>query len=144
MIKKFEEFINEDIDFRNEYISNIYTQEELEQINEGFKDFVKKFALTAAIATSCLTAMAKPIEVKNPDKVMDVQKEILAKAEKKTKQDCKLFIAKGSSEMFAKQTATNAFNAQFGRRAKILDTQIIKTTTQSGKPLFKCVIIYTE
>jgi hypothetical protein len=46
--------------------------------------------------------------------------------------------------MFAKQTATNAFNAQFGRRAKILDTQIIKTTTQSGKPLFKCVIIYTE
>ena len=134
MIKKFEEFINEDI----------YTQEECEQINEGFKDFVKKFALTAAIATSCLTAMAKPIVVKNPDKVMSVQKEILAKAEKDTKKDCKLLIAKSSTEANAKQIVTQAYYAQGGIRAKIVDMKIIQTKTQSGKPLFKCVLIYTE
>ncbi len=146
MIKKFEEFINEDIDFGNEYISlsHTYTQEEFEQINEGFKDFIKKFALTAVIASSCLTAMAKPIVVKNPDKVMNVQKEILAKAEKTSNKDCKLLIAKGSTEAIAKQIVTQAYYAQGGIRAKIIDTQIIQTKTQSGKPLFKCVIVYTE
>ena len=72
------------------------------------------------------------------------EKEILAKAEKDTKQDCKLFIAKGSSEEWAKKTANNAFVAKFGGRAKILDTQIIQTKMDNGKPLFKCIIIYTE
>lgn len=143
MIKKFEEFVNEELELRHEKYYT-YTQEECEQINEGFKDFVKKFALTTAIATSCLTAMAKPIVVNNPDKVIETQKEILAKAEKDTKQDCKLFIAKGSSEEWAKKTANNAFVAKFGNRAKILDTQIIQTKMDNGKPLFKCVIIYTE
>jgi hypothetical protein len=141
MIKSFEEFINEDIDFGNE--SRIYTQEEFEQINEGFKDFIKKFALTAVIASSCLTAMAKPIVVKNPDKVMNVQKEILAKAEKKTNKDCKLLIAKGTTEAFAKKVATQSYYAKGGKQAKIIDTQIIQTT-ESGKPIFKCVIIYSE
>lgn len=40
---------------------NTYLNESLqnERIDEGFKDFIKKFALTAAIATSCLTAAAQ-------------------------------------------------------------------------------------
>lgn len=126
----------------------IYLNESLyhndEIIEEGFKDFIRKFAITAAVATSCLTAVAKPIVVNNPDKVIDTQKEILVKAEKDTKKDCKLFIAKGSSEAWAKQTANNAFVAKFGRSAKILDTQIIQTKMDNGKPLFKCVIIYTD
>lgn len=126
----------------------IYLNESLyhdnEIIEEGFKDFIRKFAITAAVATSCLTAVAKPIVVNNPDNVVKTQKEILVKAEKDTKKDCKLFIANGSSEARATQTANNAFVANFGRRAKILDTQIIQTKMNNGKPLFKCVIIYTE
>ena len=58
-IKTFDQFISEKYD---NYADLSHFDDFLydERIDEGFKDFIRKAAITAAVATSCITAMAAP------------------------------------------------------------------------------------
>ena len=148
MIKKFEEFVNEDLDFRNELY--MYSHEECGQIDEGFKDFIKKFALTAAIATACISSMsARDYAAKNPNQLEKIKKEIKAEGESNLKKyakidkDCNLYTGQSAQN---KSTALNLaqinFNKKFGGKANIVGTHTIETKSDSGNTVYQCVIVY--
>jgi hypothetical protein len=59
MIKSYEQFISENHNnyiYLNRFDEFIYE----DRIDEGFKDFIRKAAISVAVATSCLTSMAAP------------------------------------------------------------------------------------
>lgn len=68
---------------------NTYLNESLqnERIDEGFKDFIKKFALTAAIAASCLTAAAQTPQRMSQTNFEHKQVEIVHSLQKKYNTD---------------------------------------------------------
>ena len=60
IIKSFEEFVKENRSFDKNYVL-LETPDKISgnEIDEGLKDFIKKFAITTAVAASCLTAFAQ-------------------------------------------------------------------------------------
>jgi hypothetical protein len=68
---------------------NTYLNESLqnERIDEGFKDFIRKFAITAAVATSCLTAAAQSPQRMSQTNFEHKQIEIVHSLQKKYNTD---------------------------------------------------------
>ena len=148
MIKKFEEFVNEDLAFRNELY--MYSQEEYEQIDEGFKDFIRKFALTAAIATACISSMsAKDYVANTPRQLEKITKEIKAEGESnlqkyaKVNKECNLYTGQlAQNKSTALHIAQTNFNQKFGGKANIVGTHTVETKSDSGKTVYQCIIVY--
>lgn len=115
-------------------ISNKYHITEIQEetlINEGFNDFIKKFALTAAIATSCITAAAKPTE--NYTDNNKLNKEITQKENSlvkfgyaQNKDDIHVIIKQGSKTSVTQALARQEFynkTINQGINAKIVKTE---------------------
>ena len=112
-------------------ISNKYHIQEEILLNEGFNDFIKKFALTTAIATSCITAAAKPVD--NYTDNNKLNKEIIQKEKDLVKfgyaentNDIHLIIKQGTKTSVTQAMARQEFynkTINKGINAKILKTE---------------------
>ena len=148
MIKKFNEFVNENISFRNELYNY---QDEYEQIDEGFKDFIRKFALTSAIAMSCISAMAHEYVAKNPKQLEKIKTEIQSDAETRLKKyakvdkECHIYMCqKCENTSAALAVGQQEFAQKFGGKTNVVGTHTIATKSDSGKTLYQCVIVYVN
>lgn len=107
---------------------NIYLYESLEneRIDEGFKDFIRKFALTTAIATSCLNAAAKPIQhvddVKINKQIVQDEKFLLKYGKIDNKDDINLIIKSGHNRTVVSEKARLEFINKTKGKGHILKT----------------------
>ena len=129
---------------------NTYLSESLnindEELNEGIKDdiksFIKKFALTAAIATSCLASLnAKPTILNNVQQFYGSHNntEIVQQSDVKEK-DIVTFEGTSLDEQFARNIARSQAYAFLSKNPnyRIIDT---KTYYQPEQELFTEVFI---
>ena len=129
---------------------NTYLSESLnindEELNEGIKDdiksFIKKFALTAAIATSCLASLnAKPTILNNVQQFYGPHNntEIVQQSDAKEK-DIVTFEGTSLDEQFARNIARSQAYAFLAKNPnyRIIDT---KTYYQPKQELFTEVFI---
>jgi hypothetical protein len=145
IINIIQETLREAIDNNliNEY--NLLTEE---QLNEGFKDFLKKFALTAAIATSCLTAAAKPAEQyvdnnKLNKEIVQKEKDLVKFGYAPNTNDIHLIIKSGAKTSVTQAMARQEFYVKTvnqGINAKILKTEYFKNA-ETGENVV--VLYYT-
>ena len=117
-------------------------------LNEGFSDFIKKFALTAAIATSCLTAAAKPAEsyvdnTKLNKEIVQKERDLVKFGYAQNVNDVHLIIKSGTKTSVTQAMARQDFYAKTinqGINAKILKTEYFKNA-ETGENVV--VLYYT-
>lgn len=120
---------------------NIYLYESLEneRIDEGFKDFIRKFAITAAVATSCLAASAKPPQhidnVKLNKQIVNTEKDLVKFGYTENTEDIQLIIQSGKKQAVTQALAMEKFRQK--TLYKNINARIIKTgfydNTETGE-----------
>lgn len=110
---------------------NIYLYESLEneRIDEGFKDFIRKFALTTTIAASCLSAAAKPPQhidnVKLNKQIVNTEKDLVKFGYTENTEDIQLIIQSGKKQAVTQALAMEKFRQK--TLHKNIKARIIKT-----------------
>ena len=105
---------------------NIYLYESLEneRIDEGFKDFIRKFAITAAVATSCLTAAAKPPQrvddAKLNKQIVSVEKDLIKFGHAKSNDEIQVIIQTAKNRTVAHRLAEQDFINKTKGKAEII------------------------
>ena len=111
---------------------NIYLYESLEdnRIDEGFKDFIRKFAITAAVATSCLSAAAKPPQhvddVKLNKQIVSVEKDLIKFGHVENKDDIQIIIQTAKNRTVAHRLAEQDFINKTKGKAEIIKTSFFE------------------
>ncbi len=111
---------------------NIYLYESLEdnRIDEGFKDFIRKFAITAAVATSCLSAAAKPPQhvddVKLNKQIVSVEKDLIKFGHVENKDDIQIIIQTAKNRTVAHRLAEQDFINKTKGKADIIKTSFFE------------------
>ena len=111
---------------------NIYLYESLEneRIDEGFKDFIRKFAITAAVATSCLSAAAKPPQhvddVKLNKQIVSVEKDLIKFGHVENKDDIQIIIQTAKNRTVAHRLAEQDFINKTNGKADIIKTSFFE------------------
>ena len=122
---------------------NIYLYESLEneRIDEGFKDFIRKFAITAAVATSCLTAAAKPPQrvddAKLNKQIVSVEKDLIKFGHAKSNDEIQVIIQTAKNRTVAHRLAEQDFINKTKGKADIIKTSFFEN--EAGKHV---VVIY--
>ena len=111
---------------------NIYLYESLEneRIDEGFKDFIRKFAITAAVATSCLSAAAKPPQhvddVKLNKQIVSVEKDLMKSGYADNKDDIQIIMHNAKDRAIAHRLVQQKFINQTKGKAEIIKTSFFE------------------
>ena len=111
---------------------NIYLYESLEneRIDEGFKDFIRKFAITAAVATSCLTAAAKPPQrvddAKLNKQIVSVEKDLIKFGHAKSNDEIQVIIQTAKNRTVAHSLAQQDFINKTKGKADIIKTSFFE------------------
>jgi hypothetical protein len=122
---------------------NIYLYESLEneRIDEGFKDFIRKFAITAAVATSCLTAAAKPPQrvddAKLNKQIVSVEKDLIKFGHAKSNDEIQVIIQTAKNRTVAHRLAEQDFINKTKGKADIIKTSFFEN--EAGEHV---VVIY--
>ena len=122
---------------------NIYLYESLEneRIDEGFKDFIRKFAITAAVATSCLTAAAKPPQrvddAKLNKQIVSVEKDLIKFGHAKSNDEIQVIIQTAKNRTVAHSLAQQDFINKTKGKADIIKTSFFEN--EAGEHV---VVIY--
>lgn len=102
----------------------LYESLENERIDEGFKDFIRKFAITAAVATSCLAAAAKPAQhvddVKLNKQIVSVEKDLMKFGYVDNKDDIQMIIQTAKNRNVAHRLAEQEFVDKTNNNAELL------------------------
>lgn len=111
---------------------NIYLYESLEdnRIDEGFKDFIRKFAITTAVATACLSAAAKPPQhvddVKLNKQIVSVEKDLIKFGHVENKDDIQIIIQTAKNRTVAHRLAEQDFINKTKGKADIIKTSFFE------------------
>lgn len=122
---------------------NIYLYESLEneRIDEGFKDFIRKFAITAAVATSCLSAAAKPPQrvddAKLNKQIVSVEKDLIKFGHAKSNDEIQVIIQTAKNRTVAHRLAEQDFINKTKGKADIIKTSFFEN--EAGEHV---VVIY--
>lgn len=122
---------------------NIYLYESLEneRIDEGFKDFIRKFAITAAVATSCLSAAAKPPQrvddAKLNKQIVSVEKDLIKFGHAKSNDEIQVIIQTAKNRNVAHRLAEQDFINKTNSKADIIKTSFFEN--EAGEHV---VVIY--
>lgn len=122
---------------------NIYLYESLEneRIDEGFKDFIRKFAITAAVATSCLSAAAKPPQrvedAKLNKQIVSVEKDLIKFGHAKSNDEIQVIIQTAKNRNVAHRLAEQEFINKTNGKAEIIKTSFFEN--EAGEHV---VVIY--
>jgi hypothetical protein len=122
---------------------NIYLYESLEneRIDEGFKDFIRKFAITAAVATTCLSAAAKPPQrvddAKLNKQIVSVEKDLIKFGHAKSNDEIQVIIQTAKNRTVAHRLAEQDFINKTKGKADIIKTSFFEN--EAGEHV---VVIY--
>ena len=122
---------------------NIYLYESLEneRLDEGFKDFIRKFAITAAVATTCLSAAAKPPQrvddAKLNKQIVSVEKDLIKFGHAKSNDEIQVIIQTAKNRTVAHRLAEQDFINKTKGKADIIKTSFFEN--EAGEHV---VVIY--
>lgn len=127
-MKTLQCFINEKLQENNEMI-----------IDEGLKDWIRKFAITSAVAASCLTGLAQTPQSFNNDSTIDHNKQKIEMTAQKKYDDViqveAISIKRNLAMSKAKQRAAAKY-LKSGKKLKLLDIQeYYNNTTKQYKTI---------